>query len=296
MARLGLLLVACAGLAFTGLGQGTDGIRNLHERLASCAGEDCRQISDALADALSEFLSQEADWSAEGGIADFMATVQSTDERLRVMTWNWPHEDRTSSYGGLVAFRDEPGAPVEFTLLHDPSSADRPDANRILKPDEWTGALYYAMVPDAIDDDVWLLLGWDDADAHVTRKIIEPLQIRPKGPRFGAGVLQTPMGLQRRYILEYADAVQASLRYQPASRGKEGHPQRVLFDHLAPREPHLTGISAYYGPDMTFDAFVPGKKDGSPWMLQEQTDAIQPLQEDRPFNDPRPRNGRRNRR
>ena len=46
---------------------------------------------------------------------------------------------------------------------------------------------------------------------------------------------------------------------------------------------------------MTFDAFAPGKK-GAPWVLQEKVDAIQPLQEDRPFNDPRPRNGRRNRR
>ena len=46
------------------------------------------------------------------------------------------------------------------------------------------------MVPDAVDPDVWLLLGWDDADAQVTRKIIEPLQMRAKGPRFGAGGLQ----------------------------------------------------------------------------------------------------------
>ena len=295
MGRFGLLLVALAGLTFHGTGQDLDGIRQLHASLSTCAGDDCRQISDSLAAALSSHLAEQPAWPVEGGTAAFMATVQSADSRLRVMTWNWPHENRTSSYGGLIAFREAPDAEAEFTPLHDQSSADRPDVNRILKPEDWNGALYYALVPDAVDDNVWLLLGWDDADAQVTRKVIEPLHIRAKGPRFGAGVLQTPLGLQRRYILEYADAVQASLRFQPELRGKAGHPQRVLFDHLAPREPHLTGITAYYGPDMTFDAFIPGKK-GAPWILQEKAEAIQPLQEDRPFNDPRPRNGRRNRR
>ena len=133
------------------------------------------------------------------------------------------------------------------------------------------------MVPDAVEANVWLLLGWDDADAQETRKIIAPLHMRAKGLRFGAGILQSPQGLRRRHVLEYADAVQASLRYQPAVRGKQAHPERILFDHLAPREPHLTGISAYYGPDMTFDAYAPGKK-GAPWVLQEKVDAIQPLQ------------------
>ena len=127
--------------------------------------------------------------------------------------------------------------------------------------------------------------GWDDADAQVNRKVIEPLHIRSKGPRFGAGSFRRRWACAGVTCLEYADAVQASLRFQPAVRGKEGHPPRVLFDHLAPREPHLTGITAYYGPDMTFDAFVPGKK-GAPWILQENTEAIQPLARRPPLQRP----------
>jgi len=96
-------------------------------------------------------------------------------------------------------------------------------------------------------------------------------------------------------VLEYADAVQVSLRYQAEAKGRDGHEQRLVFDHLAPREPHLTGISAYYGPDMTFDAYVPQKK-GAPWVLQENVPAIQTLSKDRPFVDPRSRNAPRNRR
>lgn len=295
MGRTGLAFLLLCSPLLSAWGQSVEGLRSLHSGLATCEGDACRVLSDSLASALEAHLLTDGAWNRPSGTAGFMATVESADGRLKVMTWNWPHEDRTSSYGGLVSFRDNAEAGIAFTRLHDASSADRPDENRILKPEDWCGALYYGMVPDAVDPDVWLLLGWDDADAQVTRKIIEPLQMRAKGPRFGAGVLQSPQGLRRRHVLEYADAVQASLRHQPEIRGKQGHSERILFDHLAPREPHLTGITAYYGPDMTFDAYVPGKK-GAPWVLQEKVDAIQPLQEDRPFNDPRPRNGRRNRR
>lgn len=295
MGRTGLAFLLLCSPLLSAWGQSVEGLRSLHSGLATCEGDACRVLSDSLASALEAHLLTDGAWNRPSGTAGFMATVESADGRLKVMTWNWPHEDRTSSYGGLVAFRDNAEAGIAFTRLHDASSTDRPDENRILKPEDWCGALYYGMVPDAVDPDVWLLLGWDDADAQVTRKIIEPLQMRAKGPRFGAGVLQSPQGLRRRHVLEYADAVQASLRHQPEVRGKQGHSERILFDHLAPREPHLTGITAYYGPDMTFDAYVPGKK-GAPWVLQEKVDAIQPLQEDRPFNDPRPRNGRRNRR
>ena len=42
MGRLGLLLVALAGLALHGLGQDLDGIRQLHAGLSTCVGDDCR--------------------------------------------------------------------------------------------------------------------------------------------------------------------------------------------------------------------------------------------------------------
>jgi hypothetical protein len=270
-------------------------IRPLHASLATCAGEDCLTISTTLAEALEEGLSAGGAFEAWPASTDFMASVQSSDGRVRVYTWNWPHPDRTSGYGGLVIDQNDEGE-LRFTRLLDPSSADRPSDQQNYSPDQWRGALYYAMVPDAVDKNTYLLLGWDDADAQVTRKIIEPLQLRSRGLRFGAPVLKTPLGMARRHVLEYADAAQASLRHQPATKGRNGQAESILFDHLAPREPHLTGITAYYGPDMTFDAFVPGKKGKAPWVLMPNVDAIQALPQDRPFKDPRPRNRRRNRR
>lgn len=292
-----LLLVALANVGATPA-QTPDfsSLLPLHQALRHCSAEQCGEASDRLTDALERLLSSpEMDGQGEAP-PDFMAALASSDGRLQVFTWNWPHPDRTSGYGGLIAFREERDAPLRFTRLKDLSSADPHEPHRAYDAEEWRGALYYAMVPDEVDKDTWLLLGWDDADAQVTRKLIEPIQVRSRGIRFGAPVLQTPQGMMRRWVLEHADAVQASLRHQPEERGKSGHPERIVFDHLAPNEPHLTGITAYYGPDMTFDAFVPGKKPGAPWQLLEGIEAIQDLPGDRPFVDPRPRNGRRNRR
>ena len=294
--RAGLLALALgSGLWMAAQTDPFSSIRPLHAALSTCAGEDCIALSDSLATALEQGLSESgafADWPAQ---TDFMAAVASADGQLRAFTWNWPHPDRTSGYGGLIADRGDDGT-LRFTRLLDPSSADRPSDQQSFQPDAWSGALYFSMVPDPVDKNTYLLLGWDDADAQVTRKVIEPLQLRPRGVRFGAPVLQGPRGMQRRHILEYADAVQASLRHQPATKGRDAQPESIVFDHLAPREPHLTGITAYYGPDMTFDAFVPGKKGRAPWVLQENIAVIQALPTDRPFNDPRPRNRRRNRR
>lgn len=294
--RAGLLALALgSGLWMAAQTDPFSSIRPLHAALSTCMGDDCIGLSDSLATALEQGLSEPnafADWPSE---TDFMAAIASADGQLRAFTWNWPHPDRTSGYGGLIADLDDDGA-LRFTRLLDLSSADRPSDQQSLQPDAWSGALYFSMVPDPVDKNTYLLLGWDDADAQVTRKVIEPLQLRPRGVRFGAPVLQGQRGMQRRHILEYADAVQASLRHQPATKGRNAQPESIVFDHLAPREPHLTGITAYYGPDMSFDAFVPGKKGRAPWVLQENFEVTQALSTDRPFNDPRPRNRRRNRR
>lgn len=296
MFRLLGLILGCGFLTATSWGQPDplDGLRLLHGSLAECKGEACLSLSDDIASELEGLLSNpdlDERWIEE---VDFMAAVASGDDRLRVFTWNWTHDDRTSGYGGLVVDRAQKGEQPRYTRLQDESSADAPEINRAYKAEEWCGALYYDMVPDPVDDNTWFLLGWDDADAQVTRKVIETLQARPRGIRFGAAMLQSAMGMQRRHVLEFADAVQVSLRHQSKTKGRDGHGQRIVFDHLSPQEPHLSGITAYYGPDMTFEAYVPGKREGAPWVLQTNIEAIQPLPQDRPFNDPRPRNRRRN--
>lgn len=292
--KLALLGLWVAG-PFESVAQGIDlsPLQALHAGLRECEGEACTSISDSLGSALIDILDA-ADLGSEIVPPGFMAAVQSSDGRLQVVTWNWAQPDRTSSYGGVVAFQRSEGAPPTYTLLYDASSADAPNTQKNVLPQDWNGALYYDMVPDPVDKDTWMLLGWDDGDALVTRKVIEPIQLRGRGVRFGAPTLNGTMGMARRWVLEYADAVQVSLRYQPETKGKDGHPQRIVFDHLGPSEPHLTGITAYYGPDMTFDAFVPGKKANSPWELSPNTTPIQVLPSDRPFADPRPRNRRRN--
>ena len=294
--RAFLLGAACL-MAAMAKGQTLDlsHVAPVHAGLKGCQGEACLIIHDSLTAALESALLAPGAMDLPMVENAFLAAVESENLRLKVLTWNWAHPDRTSGYGGLIAFRDDKGNVTVIRML-DRSSADAPHPQRSLKAEEWHGALYYDMVPSPVDKATWLLLGWDDADAQVTRKVIEPLQIRSNGIRFGAPVLSTELGMQRRWVLEYADPVQVSLRYQDAEKGAHAHPERIIFDHLAPNEPHLSGISAYYGPDMTFDAFVPGKKPGQPWLMEQNVKVAQDVDGNVPFIDPRPRNRRNNRR
>jgi hypothetical protein len=65
----------------------------------------------------------------------------------------------------------------------------------------------------------------------------------------GAPVFNVEKGSPKRFIMEYADDVSASIKYRAGEK-------RFVFDHLAPRGPGLEGNPAFYGPDLTFDAFV----------------------------------------
>jgi len=59
--------------------------------------------------------------------------------------------------------------------------------------------------------------------------------------------------------------------------------KRIIFDHLAPRDPIMEGIFSTYGPDGTFDGWILSK---GKWNFAENVDAR--LDKDkRPYKDPR---------
>ena len=105
--RTGLLALALgSGLWMAAQSDPFSSIRPLHAALSACTGDDCIALSDSLATALEQGLSEPgafSDWPAE---TDFMAAVASANGKVRAFTWNWPHLDRTSGYGGLIADQD----------------------------------------------------------------------------------------------------------------------------------------------------------------------------------------------
>jgi hypothetical protein len=79
----------------------------------------------------------------------------------------------------------------------------------------------------------------------------------------------------------FSDQVQVTLRHEPR---KKRQPERIVFDHLAPRADHLEGVTAFYGPDLSFDAWV---RDGKGWTFKRDVTVTQIIPDGRRFIDPR---------
>lgn len=212
----------------------------------------------------------------------YMSILTSPDEQFRLFNWNVPFDNQTHAYGCFVLWKeDEKKGIYNWEELND--KVDDVDAvkNRYLKSDNWLGALYYEIIPvKHRRSTYYMLLGWDGANGIINRKLIEVMEFTRKGLRFGAPVFDMPDARPKRYIMEYAEEVSASLRYQK----KE---DRIVFDHLSPRSEGLGGNPAFMGPDLTFDAFVLDKRK---WRYE--SDVYVTMGKDakrRPYIDPRER-------
>jgi hypothetical protein len=203
----------------------------------------------------------------------------SPDQRVRIFNWNLPYEDGTHLYFGYVLVKEKKDIPHWYVELKDAIKDQDKIENRLLPQDRWLGALYYEMIPMARKNcDTYTLLGWDGKDKLSTRKIIDVLHIQNKKVRFGENVFKAGEGVRKRMILEYSEEVSASVKHYE----KQGC---ILFDHLSPKSPMMTGIYSEYGPDGTYDMLVLKK---GKWELRENIDISDFVGGDqKPFFDPR---------
>jgi len=214
----------------------------LHNEMKALVREVLTDFNSA--ESLSELL---ALWPA--GIA----TAGKGEEMVTVLSWNSERQDRTQDYGAFVIYGFDKAGQFEnlkwTELVHD-RGEDPKDESRSYRVDDWPGAIYYDLI---LTHDgktpVYTLLGWDGANAQVTRKVMETMVISNDYIRIGVPYLNRPDGIRKRHILEYSDELQATLRYEPDNN-------RIVLDRLAPSDPSLAGATAFYGPTMSYDEYV----------------------------------------
>ena len=212
-------------------------------------------------------------------------TAGSGKEKVVILSWNSERSDRTQDYGCFVIFGFEKiGGLSTFKwkeLTHD-RQKDPTNIERSYRADDWPGAIYYKLILTHVKESpVYTLLGWEGADGQVTRKIIETMIITNDRIRLGVPYLKTDEGLKKRHVLEYGDALQATLNY-------EADKERIVLDRLAPSDPSLIGATAFYGPTMEYDAFV---WDGEKWVFTKDVNVSnkkESSKRNKIYNDPRP--------
>jgi hypothetical protein len=218
-----------------------------------------------LLDALSEILLAEQSMDYPFKRIENVSFQMSDDKRVRTITWMQPREDGTFRFHGFVQLRAHKKAPFQLIPLTDLSDDITKATTKVLKPDQWYGAIYYAIVTTRNKKDVhYTLLAYDANTPSVQKKILDYLKVNDKNEiTFGAPVFQSEKKVLHRVFFQYAKDVSMSLRYDKKQN-------RIVFDHLVPQKPALEGLYEFYGPDFSYDAYL---WDKGKWRFQADVDA-----------------------
>ena len=189
-----------------------------------------------------------------------LGTIKSDDNLLRFFNWNIEMDDHSQKYFCYILRKDKKRKKIYLSELVDNSLMlpSRPDG--VLDAKNWYGALYYKIIPISKGSrTMYTLLGMDANNSMSNIKIIDVLYFTGNSPRLGNPIFKTNDGTLKRVFFEYSKKAYMSLKYE-----KECN--RIIYDHLSPETPSMTGFYSYYVPDFSYDAFIFYK---NKWVLQE---------------------------
>ncbi len=193
------------------------------------------------------------------------AILSSSDKSFRIFNWEVPFSDGTIRYYGMVQTRNAKKHTDKVVQLTDHSELLKKPENMQVDPSNWYGAHYYKLIETKYRNKTYYtLLGANWSNLLVRKKLIELIQVGEDGKiKFGADVFHFKNRTTKRAVFSYSSEISMSLRYDETRK-------MILFDHLAPRSPDLTGQYEFYSPDLSIDGFIFKK---GKWNLVEDIDA-----------------------
>lgn len=173
-----------------------------------------------------------------------ISILNAPDNSFRVFSWNIPLDDGSFLYYGAIQYKS---ASLKLTPLLDKTFEIKDVDREILKSSSWFGAQYYDIIQ--LSPKQFVLLGWKGHHADFNKKVIEVLNIESNNEiTFGAKIFSDKIDHSRR-VFSYTRKASMYLKYNPEQK-------RIEFDNIVPVDPSLEGNFKYYGPDLSYDAYV----------------------------------------
>lgn len=179
-----------------------------------------------------------------------ISIVSSPDKQFRIFSWYVPTEEGTYRFFGTVQMATADGKLKLYPLLDDTEHIT--DNNQVTTNKQWYGARYYEIVPlkAAGKKTSYILLGWKGNNNKTSKKVIEVLSFEGDLLRFGKPVFEGAknMPVKNRIVFEYNKLNSMTLRM-------DKNEKMIVFDHLAPFDPNMTGNFEFYASDSSFDGY-----------------------------------------
>ncbi len=218
-------------------------------RKAKTNGE-INKINTQFTKEMSEFVRKEGAFEFEFTQLPTVADLKSEDGLVRIVHWNLEYTDFTYSYAGFILRKDPDNETTSVYNLVDVTDPYTLIPEQVIDSKNWYGALYYRIIPVEYNNDMqYVLFGWDGATTSSNFKLIDVLVFKGNAAKFGSPLFVAKNKTQKRVIFEYSDKSSMSIKMDEKRN-------RIVFDHLSPETPALTGIYSYYVPDFSYDAYV----------------------------------------
>lgn len=178
-----------------------------------------------------------------------MTVCDSPDRALRTVTYMLSYRDFSSRCGGWVVRRGRHAGAEQLT---DATERIGQPEMATLTTKSWYGALYTNIIQFRYKrKDYYALLGYKGADATTKTRVIDILGEDDGGLlTFGANrVFIHPKQTYRRRIFQYSSRASMTMRYDERS-------EMIVMDHLEPSSRLMVGHPEYYGPDLSYDAYL----------------------------------------
>lgn len=174
----------------------------------------------------------------------------SPDNAVRTITYMVSHHDFSSHCGGWLVLRPKRGEPTSVELTDATDVIGQPE-QALLNPASWYGAIYSSIIQFRYEKkDYYALVGFKGASPTIKTRVIDVLGRDKVGNLFfGEKVFRHPKMSYRRRIFQYSAQASMTIRYDEKS-------QIIVMDHLEPQQRIMVGHPEYYGPDLSYDAYV----------------------------------------
>lgn len=249
---LGLFLVSGIGLAQSDSARLADLSHWGRLSLESPVFSERDSANQIFLNGLKEFLAEEDNFKKPLPQLTNMLRLESPDGRFAIYTWQRPNADRRYDRYGLVVgeFKGE----TKVIELKDQLAQISDLQFQRCAPNQWPGAIYYAIQPMPGEKYKYLLLGLALGEP-LNQKIIEIIKVGKRGKvSFGEKHFRVDEWMDRtlnrpprRLVLTYNAKYSATARWNDEV-------EMVIMDHLAPPEPKMKGLYQMYGPDFSYDA------------------------------------------
>lgn len=238
-------------------------LQGLFNQLYSDSVSDEQPLIDSVRKEMTEALSMQGSMDFPWSQLDRIGIITSDDRRMRVFTWHVFDDVDHYRYFGFIQVGMKKGR----TKLYELKDNGKPQRG-IMKLDQtkadWYGKLYYQVLTNRHKRKTYYtLLGMDFNNSHSTIKSVEVMAIQRNDPHFVRSLFFNGRDFMDRLVLEYANQVAISVRYDPGTG-------MITFDHLVPFHPIYENNFEFYGPDGSIDGlkFFEGR-----WIYRADIDA-----------------------